>query len=132
MRNHVSISILLCVIWGLFLKEIYLGSVCMCQHVKSKELKIDKPCKCTSKPIVAQVWVVSQGWYQWDWGLGISWSSSLLLPSSGQSFFMRDGLGKWSVYYKESSCNLRSKLTTKPSYLLIVVARVVEEIRSRN
>lgn len=44
----------------------------ICQYVKCKELKADKTGKCISKPIVAWVWVLSQGCYQWDWGLGIS------------------------------------------------------------
>jgi hypothetical protein len=45
---------------------------------------------------------------------------------------MRHGLGKQSVYYIESSSNLRNKVAIKPSYLLMVVARMVREIRSRN
>lgn len=62
--------VLPCTIWRLFFKEIYLGSVYF-SECKRKELKIDKTGKFVSKPLVARVWVVSQGWYQWHWGLEI-------------------------------------------------------------
>lgn len=82
-------------------------------------------CKCVSKPTVIWVWVVLQGWYQWDWGLGISCFSSLFWPTMVTTIFQEGWVRKTEMfYYKEGSCNLRSKLSKKS--LLIVVARVVE------
>lgn len=57
---------------------------------------------------------------------------AVIPPADHWSVVLHEARARKILYYTEGASNLRNKFTSKINYLLIVVARVVEEISSRN